>query len=591
MKFLKSVLSTAVGVLVGGIVSFIAVVGVVMLLSRGLRGGGGNDPIQAHSILHLKMEGSLVERWRPVDFDLLSGSRIFADDHTVGLYDVLRALAVAKSDPRFDGVYLDIGSFDAGWAGLTALRRGLKEFSVGGKFVAAYGEQFDEKSYYLATGADAVYLQPNGELQLNGLNLSEAFFKGLLERLELEPRIFRVGRFKAAVEPFLLEKMSLENKAQNQALLDDLWGVARADFAAAAKKPIAAIDKAAANLEIATPEAAEKMGLVKGLVFEDELRDMLADRTVGKDDEIRLVSPRRLLRDVGPERHKKSTKKIAVIFADGEISAGVGGRERIGADSLVRDLRGAEQDEDVRAIVLRINSPGGDALASDVIWREVYSIDEDIPVVASMGDVAASGGYYIATGARYVFAEPTTITGSIGVFGLLFNAEKFFKRKLGVSFDRVSTHPHAGLGDFSRPMDPLEAKYIQTGVERVYTRFLEVVKEGRGFQKIEDVRELAEGRVWSGLRAQELGLVDELGGLGASIKKAAALAEMGDDFQVEVYPKETDALSQIFEKLTEGATDALIGPTNVARVRQAASQLELPKPGVFARLPFDFQIK
>jgi protease-4 len=594
MKFIRSVFSTAIGVVLGSLASLVVGIILIALASRGIR-QAGLEPVQRHSVLHLQMEGSLVERWRPMDFDFLTGSALFRDDHTIGLYDTLRALATAKADARFDGVYLDIGSLDAGWAGLTALRRGLKDFSASGKFVVAYSEQYDEKAYYLATGADLIYMQPNGELELNGLSMSEAFFKGLIERLEIEPKIFRVGRFKSAVEPFILEKMSAENRAQNQTLLNDIWGVARADFAAATKKPIDAIDRVAANLEAATPEAAEKLGLVKGLVYEDELRDMLADRTVGKDEEIRLVSVRHFLRDIGPSRAKKGKDgKIALVFADGEIVSGAAGRDRVGAESLVRDLRDAEQDDDVKAIVVRINSPGGDALASDVIWREIYSIDQDVPVVASMGDVAASGGYYMATGARYIFAEPTTITGSIGVFGLLFNAEKFFKRKVGVSFDRVATHPHAGIGEFSRPMDPVEAKYIQTGVERVYGRFLEVVKEGRGFEKVEDVATVAEGRVWSGLRAQELGLVDELGGVASAIKKAAEFAELGDGFQIEVYPKEPDAFTQIIERLSENATDAMVGPTNIARVARSLGgirALDLPKPGIYARMPFDLEIK
>ena len=589
-KFFRSVLSTAIGVIFGGIASLVVILLFFGLLSRGLR-TLSSEPVEPHSVLHLRMDGVLVERWRPMDFDFLTGAALFQEDRTIGLYDTLRALGRAKGDARIDGVYLDIGGFEAGWAGLTALRRGLKDFSTSGKFVVAYGEQFDQKGFYLATGADQVYMQPNGELELNGLGLSEAFFKGLLDKLEVEPKIFRVGKFKAAVEPFILDKMSDANREQNQALLADIWGVARADFASASKQTKEAIDREARDLEISSPEAAEKRHLVSGLIYEDELRDMIADKTVGKDEEIRLVSVRRYARDIGPDRVKRKGNKIAIVFADGEIVAGPSSRDRVGAESLVRDLRDAEADENVQAIVVRVNSPGGDALASDVIWREMYSVDQDLPVVASMGDVAASGGYYMSAGARYIFAEPTTITGSIGVFGLLFNGEKFFKNKLGVRFDRVATHPHANLGEFSRAMDPVEAKFIQSGVERVYGRFLQVVKQGRGYEKMSDVEALAEGRVWSGLRGQELGLVDELGGLGAAVKKAAEFAEIGDDFQIEIYPKESDAISQIISKLTDSAADAMIGPHNVSRVRRSLRELDLPKPGVYARMPFDLEIK
>jgi protease IV len=271
----------------------------------------------------------------------------------------------------------------------------------------------------------------------------------------------------------------------------------------------------------------------------------------GDSDDLNYVSASRMANE--SKRKSKDKRKIALLIAEGEIVKGEGGRDQIGDDSFMDSLYEIGEDDDVAAVVVRINSPGGDALASDVLWRELTVLDEKRPVVASMGDVAASGGYYMAVGARHIFAEPTTITGSIGVFGLMFNAESAFKNKLGVVFDRVTTHKHSDYGAFTRTLDPAEAASIQNGVERTYKRFVDVVTQSRGFEKPEDVMQIAEGRVWSGTRAVELGLVDELGGLDRAISKAAEFAGLPDGYEVEIYPKSVDHLARLIEQLTEGS--------------------------------------
>jgi len=352
-------------------------------------------------------------------------------------------------------------------------------------------------------------------------------------------------------------------------------------------------------MEATSANQAKKLGLVTDLMFEDEVEDLMRDDTVGKDKEIELVTPGRLLRGQKPKALGKG-KKIALIFAEGDIESGPGGNESIGSEGLRQDLVDLKADKNVAAVVLRVNSPGGDALASDVIWRELMITDEEVPVVASMGDVAASGGYYIASAARHIFAEPTTITGSIGVFGVLFNSEKFFRNKAGVSFDRVVTHPHADIGNSNRPMTKDEAAIIQGDVERVYKRFLDVVQESRGYEKREDLESIAEGRVWSGLRAKEIGLVDELGGLNQAIAKAAELAQLGKDYEIEIFPKEVDPFTRLIEQFSGDMLSRVFGTESVAVVQRLGEIAKrIPAQArklrshvlIQARMPADLQIE
>ena len=320
------------------------------------------------------------------------------------------------------------------------------------------------------------------------------------------------------------------------------------------------------------------------------IEDMLKEKTVGKDEDIRLAYPIHLLHDV--ERRGEPDKKIAVVFAEGEIHSGANTRDSIGSEGIVADLDEASKDETVKAIVIRINSPGGDALAADVIWRKIKKIDETIPVVVSFGDVAASGGYYMAAGARYIVSEPTTITGSIGVFGIMFDTQKFFKSKLGVNFDQVGTHPYADIGNFNREMTEHEKTVIQDSVNRVYGRFLKVVKDGREFKDQAKVEELAEGRIWSGVRAKELGLVDELGGLILAVEKAGQLGELKKPYAIEVFPKNDDPISMLLERFAAESSIAIFPAwlTDLAtKAQQYSTTLNL-KPGAYTRMPYDLDI-
>ena len=594
--FFKQILTTALGVILGSVFAFIVVPSIFFgILSAG--SGRGSGSIKDSSILHLRLHGQLVEKHRPLDFEIFGERSVFTEDSTIGLYELSKAIDIAKTDKRIKGIFLEIRDFDAGWAGASALRRKLEEFTKTGKWAYAFADRYDELSYYMASAATEIFVEPHGDMEMNGLGMSEAFMRGLFTKLEVEPMIFRVGKFKAAVEPLILEKMSDENRTQTQAMVDDLWAGVRTEAARFAKVKEADIDKMANDLRVVSAADAKETKLVTNTIFVDELEDRMKKETAGADQPLELVSPGQLIRDKGKKK-SKSGKKIALLFAEGEIKSGDGGRDEIGSDSMREDILEAKEGENVAAIVVRINSPGGDALASDVIWRELRITDDEVPVVISMGDVAASGGYYIASAGRFIYAEPTTITGSIGVFGIMFNTERAFKNKAGVNFDRVVTHRYADIGSMSRQMAPEEKQSVQKEVERVYKRFIDVVQEGRGYEKRKDVEEIAEGRVWTGTRAKELGLVDELGGLDQAIAKAAESAGIGDDYAIEMFPSQTDPLMHLLERF--GGEDALvklegiIGRAGVRRLKSLAAWMRPiveAKPGIYARMPFDFSIR
>ncbi len=591
-QFIKNVFATAIGLFLGSCLLLLIMPVVIAVIVKMAQGGG--EPIEDKSIFRLKLHGRLVEKSHPLDFDVFSRSFFSDEDRGSGLYELTQALALAKKDPRIKGLYLELGDLQAGWASVTALRRAIEDFATSKKFVYAYAEVLSERTFFLATAAEKVILQPNGDLEFNGLAISEPFFKGLLEKLDIQMRIFRVGKFKAAIEPFILEKMSEENRQQNQALVDDMWKVAVAGFTQSKKLTAESLNQIADRLEVTSADDALERGLVTDLLFEDEVLDMMAEKTVGKDEDPKFVTTGQLLRE-DKTRMKSEKTKIAVIFAEGEIRSGTGDLDTIGSDSFVEDLDEARKDENVKAIVVRINSPGGDALASDVIWRELAITDQEIPVVASLSDVAASGGYYMAVGARHIVAEQSTITGSIGVFGVLFDTEKFFHNKLGVNFDRVVSHSYSDIGNSNRVMSDFEKQKIQRGVTHVYDRFVNVVRDGRKLPEQSDSGLFAEGRVWSGKRALDLKLVDEIGGLDTAVRKAAELAQL-KSYVLDLYPREEEPIQRMLEMFAGEAVrvalrGTILGEAMISRVAAKAQPGFFSKSGIYARLPYDIHVQ
>lgn len=604
-NFLKNLFTSALGSMFGVVMGFFLMLIAIPIFFAVLAGGSHAklESIKDKSILYIHLHGELVEHRQTLDFDIFDPGSFLRDDRGIGLYELNKALDQAKNDKRIAGVFIEFGPLQAGWAGITSLRRHIADFTQSGKWVIAYAERLDEMQYYLGTAANQLYMQPSGELEFNGLAMQEAFLKGLFEKLDLQPEIFRVGKFKAAVEPLIRDQMSPENRQQAQALIDDLWKEVRETTARETQLSPAKVDSLASRLEVTSAESAKAAKLITDTKFYDEVEKDLKVATLGESEDLELVTPGRLLREASA---RKGQKKIAVLFAEGEIHEGESGAGAIGSDDFQEDLEEAKADEDVAAIVVRVNSPGGDALASDVIWRALRTTDEEMPVVVSMGDVAASGGYYMASAGRHVFAEPTTITGSIGVFGVLFNTEKFFRNKAGIKFDKVLTHPHADLGSSARAVTSEEAKVIQGGVERVYKRFLDVVQESRGYEDRSDLEAIAEGRVWSGVRAKELGLVDDLGGLEQAIAKAAEFAEL-KDYSIEIFPTQSDSWRHLFDRFSEDASGSVLAAM-VGRifgfdrfihrnqisdemVRTVGESVRPLKNGVFARMLFDLNIR
>lgn len=550
--FFKSLISSFLGITVGVICAFV-ILPILVFAVFGKMNLATREPIHQKSVLHVLLDGEIVDSSPSVEW-------LFEDGRPrTRLQRMIKAIRNAREDKRIVGVVLDIRNPSMGWASATAIRRELLAFKESKKFVYAYADRLNEMGFYLASGAEKTFMQPNGDVELDGLASESPFLRGLFAKLEVKPVVFRVGKFKAAVEPFLLDKMSPENREQSLVLVTDIWTEVRKAIAERAGLKAEDLDRWISDLAIASVEDAKKAGLITDVMFADEF-DTLIRTTAGwsDDDELNYVSMFRMALESRP-KNSSEKRKIALVIAEGEIVKGEGSRTQVGDDTYMQSLYEIGDDQDVAAIVLRVNSPGGDALASDILWRELTVMDEKRPVVASMGDVAASGGYYIAAGARHIVAEPTTVTGSIGVFGLMFNAENLFKNKAGVLFDRVTTHAHSDYGGFNRALEPKEAAKIQAAVERTYKRFIGVVAQSRGFEKIEDVEALAEGRVWSGTRALQLGLVDELGGLDRAVSKAAELAGLGDGYEIEVYPKSIDHFARFLEQLSQGsdATESL----------------------------------
>lgn len=469
---------------------------------------------------------------------------------TVTMRSLLDAIDQAAQDSRIVGLYLhgSIGRGQgAGFATLREVREALQRFRAAGKPIIAYDVNWQEREYYLGSVANTVVLHPYGDLELNGLSSEPMFYAGALEKLGVGMQVTRVGKYKSAVEPFLLKELSPASREQTEVLLTDLWQEILNATGQARKLPPAQLQTIANQHGELMPEMALQKKLVDKLAYQDEVLAELRKMTGEGEDQVsfRQVS----LKTYATEAEKKSRlsrssgNQVAVVYAEGEIVNGRGDLDEVGGDRFAKQLRELRSDDSVKAVVLRINSPGGSVVASEVIQREVVLLRQKKPVVVSMGSVAASGGYWIATYADRIFAEPTTITGSIGVFGLLPNVQKL-ANNLGVTWDVVKTGQYADIQTLSRPKTPQELAQIQKSVDRIYDQFISKVAESRKLPK-QKVAEIAQGRVWSGTRAKSLGLVDELGGLNQALQEAAKRAKLGDDWQLVEYPQPTTLAEQL----------------------------------------------
>ncbi len=533
MKFLGNVLAVIVGLFA---FSIVAVLIVFALLGLVAASSEEEVTLEKNSILHLDLNGrTLVERTS--EEDLVFGSFLdpFGGDNSAGLVNLKKAIAAAKTNENIKGIYLNAGLFGAGQAGLLELREALQDFKESGKFIVAYDEAYSEGGYFLASVADEIYLNPLGGIDFNGFSSEGIFLKGFFEKVGIKPEVFRVGEFKSAVEPFILDKMSPENRLQTQYFLDDINGHAIALIAESRKIAKDSLIKINHQMLVRKPKDAVTYKLATALKYEDEVHSILKEKLgLKEDDQISTINATDL-GGLAKSKNITSPNRIAVILAEGEIVDGdVEGA--ISSEKFAKEIRKARKDENIKAIVLRVNSPGGSILASEVIWREMSEAKKVKPVIVSMGEVAASGGYYIAAPADTIVAQPNTITGSIGIFGILFNVQELVNDKLGVTTDVVSTGELSDFGNMARPLTEVERTIIQSSVEDGYETFISRVAEGRGMHP-DSVRKVASGRVWTGTQAKARGLVDVLGGLDTAVGIAAAKIKAGEDYRVVYYPE------------------------------------------------------
>jgi len=554
-QFFKFTFASMLGFLLSMAVIFLIFAAII---GSFLSGSDDNksDKLSKNSILHISFSGTIKDRGsdNPIEnfsFSSMSSSKV------LGLNDILENIKYAAKDDKIKAIFLDLNDVPAGFASTYEIRAALEKFKESKKNIVSYADYYSQKTYYLASVSNKIYLNPQGSMEWIGLRTDLAFFKNALEKLEIQPQVIRHGKFKSAVEPFLEEKMSNANRLQVRTFQNAFWKIMTEAVSKSRKISEENLNQMAQVLELKNAKDALKNKMVDTLLYRDEVLEELkkinAETSEKNPTFITLSNYSSISKN---DESSISSNKIAIIYASGEIEDGKGDNNSIGSDKFAETIREARQDEKVKAIVLRVNSPGGSALASDIIWREISLAKKIKPVVVSMGDVAASGGYYISCNASKVFASPATVTGSIGVFGLMFNAKNMLANKLGINIDTVKTHPMADIGSSTRPLTEQERAILQQGVEEVYDTFITRVSEGRNINK-SLVDSLGQGRVWAGTDAKKLKLIDEYGGLEIAILEAAKLAKV-DKYRTVDLPKKKDAFQSILEDFGNDTETKLI---------------------------------
>ncbi len=596
-QFFKFMFASMLGTVLSGLVLFFIclaiITGMVASSMSDLQQKQKTANVKENSVLLVDLDQQIQERGSKEDLNINFGP-IQAANY-LGVHDVVENLEKAAKDDRIKGIYLKSTLPLAGMAHLHDIREALKEFKESGKWIMAYNELYSQKGYYMASVADEVYLFPEGAAEVKGMSSTIMFFKGALEKIGVEAQIIRGknNKFKSAVEPFMYEKMSDANRKQMTEFIGDFWTNMKTDIAEARGLTVEQVNEIADNLTSVSAEGSLNAGLVDALIYEDEFLRKLADKVDEEDIDdinfIRINKYKNAKLPAGEEGYKRSKNEIAVIYANGEIVSGKSDETQIGSTTFAEAIRELRMDDDTKAAVLRVNSPGGSALASEVIWRELTLFAQEKPLVVSMGNLAASGGYYIATPGAKIFAGENTITGSIGVFGILPNMQELFTEKMGLSFDGVKTNQFADLGDLSRPLTDAEYAILQNQVEKTYSTFLQRVADGRDLE-VSYVDGIGQGRVWSGEDALGNGLVDEIGTLQDAIEEVAAMAEISDDYRLKGYPELKDPFEKILEELNMETVRAklITGYVKDPQLVQIMEQIQQVKEmrGVQMRMPF-----
>jgi protease-4 len=584
--FFASLLGTIVAFVLGGILFLMIISSAASFVDSE---NGSAALIEENSILSLKLDLPIM--------DNVPGSQQFQislgfDEESVKLMDLVTAIDLAKTNEKIKGIHLRSDYLDAGWSQTKTLRDALLSFKESGKFISAYGDFFTQKGYYLASVADSLFINPNGNLEFKGLASEVLYFKDFEDEYGFKMEVIRHGKYKSAVEPFLSNSMSADNREQIGSLISSLWNTISSEISQERNLPVEKLDTIATELKANLPEDAIKVGLIDQISYKVDYVNNLKNKLgIEVSDDLNLVGYKNLLS--GNASHKKGVRdKIAIIYAQGQILFGEGNETQIGDEVFVDAIEEAAKSKRIKAIVLRVNSPGGSALISDILWRALEDAKKKKPLVVSMGNVAASGGYYIASGADKVFADPLTITGSIGVFATLPNF-KGFTDQIGINAEHVMTHKNAlGYSPFESLSDGFR-KSTRQSIEHVYETFKKRVSEGRGLS-LSAVEEIAQGRVWTGVQAKENGLIDELGGLNQAIEAAAELAEI-DSYNLTSYPKVETDIDDIFGLINPlGSVKNKIKsslPKELKTFLEASKSQEIKTPRIQAEIPFTLDIK
>jgi protease IV len=542
--------------------------------------------VGSKSVLHLKLDAEFTEQQVDNPFEGLPIPG--GDVQTIGLLKLKETLAYAKTDPSIEGIYLNISYPATGFAVLEEIRESLIDFRASGKWIVSYADVMSEQAYYVASVADRVYLNPEGEVEFNGLTVELSFFKRLFDKLDIKPEIFRVGDYKSAVEPFLLEKMSEENRTQLTELINSIYSHVLEGIGSSRNLEPVTLREISDKLKIRNATDAVRYGLVDSLLYYDGVQDELRNRLgIEESEKIKFIRLNRYAKSVTAS--KSSKNEIAVIVAEGTIMPGTGSEGIIGGDAFAEEIRKARLNKKVKAIVIRINSPGGAFQASDVMWREVTLAAKEKPVIASMSGVAASGGYYLAMACDTIVAQPHTITGSIGVFTTLFDASGFLGNKIGITFDEVQTGEYGNMISLTRPLTAAERNVWQRRTEDIYETFTTKAAEGRNMP-VEELKKVASGRVWSGSQAQQRGLVDVLGGYNDALALAARAAGV-DDYTVKLYPRRKPFIQELLSQLSENARVHSLKQEFGAEYAIYEQWLNVKQlQGIQARMPFELSI-
>ncbi|RRD60274.1 signal peptide peptidase SppA [Tannerella forsythia] len=588
-QFFKMMFASTLGFFVGlmlvGVIAVVFMIGIVVGLSSNSQ--AVYTPKAEESVFKIAFEGELRETAEDHPF----ASLVTGKESDLSLKDVLKSIRHAKEQESVKGIYLDMGVFSGGTASLDAIRRALMDFKDSGKFIVAYADSYTQGGYYLASVADKVYLNPQGILGLTGISSQTMFYKGLLQKIGVEMMVFKVGTYKGAVEPFIADKLSDANREQITSYQNSIWGNITKGIAKSRNITVDDVNRFAdEGAFFASPEKAVEYKLIDELKYRSEVEKYLIEQSGQTGDKLKTVGLSNMKNIKNTEREYRN--KIAIVYAEGEItqslvSSPYSGSHPYISEKINENLRKLADNDEVKAVVLRINSPGGSAYTSEQIWKQVYELKKKKPVVVSMGSVAASGGYYIASGASKIIAEPNTLTGSIGIFGMFPNTTGLFN-KLALTTDIVKTNKYADFGDPSRPMTNDEKALIQGYIERGYDTFLTRCAEGRGVSKA-DIDSIGQGRVWTGEQALKIGLVDELGGIERAVELASELAEIYNYNIMEVSTSH-DFLKEFLEKQIEVVKQSMVKDMlgdeyeHFRMLRKAKATY-----GIQARIPYDLK--